>query len=166
MPTKVRALARYFSPMQSTYSGPMRLLRSRADGCCGDGCFPAGRRKMPGVRNCTGWHEIARKTAESNASYGRPAKKQRRRRADLAEMREEGLDPKDPSAAKSERFPALALSRSGSKGISHPRHTDNPVTDCDVQRRTPALAAATIHLAVACWQPSVTLTRASALLTA
>jgi hypothetical protein len=29
----------------------------------------------------------------------------------------------DSDAAKSGRFPALALSRSGSKGISHPRDT-------------------------------------------
>jgi hypothetical protein len=63
-------------------------------------------------------------SAEPNASNGRPKKKQREEAADLAWMREK--KEKDPGAAKSERFPALALSRSGSKGISHPRHTDNP----------------------------------------
>jgi hypothetical protein len=43
----------------------------------------------------------------------------------VAWMREKA---KDPNAARPERFPALALSRSGSKGISHPRHTDNPAS--------------------------------------
>jgi hypothetical protein len=71
--------------------------------------FPAGRANA--------------KTAEPNASNGRPKKKQREKAADLARLREK--NEKDPGAAKSERFPALALSRSGSKGISHPRHTDN-----------------------------------------
>ncbi|WJN77733.1 hypothetical protein OH687_12920 [Burkholderia anthina] len=44
-------------------------------------------------------------------------------------------------AAKSVRFPALALSRSGSKGISHPQCRLFDRTHC----RTPALAAHTIH---------------------
>ncbi|MDW9244308.1 hypothetical protein C7S13_3531 [Burkholderia cepacia] len=44
-------------------------------------------------------------------------------------------------AAKSVRFPALALSRSGSKGISHPQCRLFDRAHC----RTPALAAHTIH---------------------
>ena len=43
-------------------------------------------------------------------------------------------------AEKLPRFPALALSRSGSKGISHPR-----VPSATVRRRTPALASQKIH---------------------
>jgi hypothetical protein len=44
-------------------------------------------------------------------------------------------------AAKSVRFPALALSRSGSKGISHPQCRLFDRAHC----RTPALAAHKIH---------------------
>jgi hypothetical protein len=63
-------------------------------------------------------------------------------------------------AAKPERFPALALSRSGSKGISHPRYAilaSRPgqavSADNDAQRRTPALAADKIPWLGAAWQP-------------
>jgi hypothetical protein len=59
---------------------------------------------------------------------------------------------------ESERFPALALSRSGSKGISHPRRTKRfgsfSQPKRDAQRRTPALAADTLHRSVAFWQLS------------
>src|SRR5882762_3907778 len=64
----------------------------------------------------------ARHRLSQTLATGDRRKSRERRRADLARMREK---EKDPSSAKSERFPALVLSRSGSKGISHPRHTDN-----------------------------------------
>ncbi len=59
-------------------------------------------------------------------------------------------------AVEPERFPALALSRSGPKGIFHPRCTkqfrpSNPPKR-DVQLRTPTLAADTLHRGVAFWQ--------------
>jgi hypothetical protein len=41
-------------------------------------------------------------------------------------------------AAVPERFPALALSRSGSKGISHPRGTGDSTGDADSKSRCAA----------------------------
>jgi hypothetical protein len=85
----------------------MRLFRSHADGCCGDGCFPAGPRKT---------HRRA-ESAESNASYGRPKKKQREKAGGFGE---DARERERPQRGKIRTLPCAGIIQIRFKGYFSP----------------------------------------------
>ncbi len=100
----------------------MRLLRSHADGCCGDGCFPAGPRKNAKRAKLHEWHQLARETAESNASYGRPKKS--REEGGRTWQGTRGRDrPKRPQRCEIRTLPCAGIIQIRFKGYFSPaRH--------------------------------------------